>query len=316
MKSVLFVGHFIPEKSYEAIANYYFCKKLKRDGMSVSLFSDSWCDADDEIFGSLDELTSNEIFEEKFFLDPFQVKNNEKRQLSMLGLFKKVIMSKDYDLIIISNFLDYGMLSFLAKEYNVQVALLQLGNDEWRDAFDDYIYEICPTLCSQFSLILTSPSKEGWISGIPFFRSIDVKVIDQLVDSTCEAGNRASLVFMQSEKERQGVVSNIQNQLNDFLVKEYVIKKNDFTENEQTIKKEISTIREFEEMLSSTDVLIDASEVFESNTDISRIEFWLFLGKQVLVSNNNITKISNVLKKKITDKWWIVYREEDYTQLY
>ena len=270
MKNALFVGHFIPERNYEALFNYYFCKKLKKDGIIVSLFSDSWCDASEDIFGSLDELSSNAIFEDKFYMDPFQAKKGEKRVLSMLGLFKKVITAKSYDLIIISNFVDYGILCLLAKEYNIQIALLQFGNEEWKYAFDDYIYEICLELSAQCTLLLTSPSKKDWIKEIPLFSSINVKSIEQLASAKAQPGKHASLVYLQDGVFQDDKYCEIEKELVDFEIEQFSMVNKSLSPAGHVHSKRIDTIEAFDKMLDSTDLIIDSSEVFENNKDFSR----------------------------------------------
>ena len=122
------------------------------------LLSKSWCDVNDSMFlGTVSELSSKEIFAEKYFVDPIQMIYTRNITVAMLSLFEKIASSQPIDFVFFIEELEYCCLvELINKRYNIPCFLLVYSAESLiKKMFDPYIRASIPTTLMHFSKIFT-----------------------------------------------------------------------------------------------------------------------------------------------------------------
>lgn len=307
--NILFIGHYLPECSYEVLENYFFCKKLKEEGNEITLLSNSWCaDITNGFWGSFDDFTSNDIFCEKYFVDPIQVKHSCCNEIALLGLLKKLMKHKEYEHIIISNFADYGLVAMFLKNKK-KCTLLQWGQAEWLKMEDDYMSEMYEDFLTPYEVIATSSIKKDILKNMRWFRNKRVIELDGFNTEFNENNNNVAIVTMNKGINflKEEVIPS-QIKLHNVTIYSFGSAKICMTDEANTIKsKEIKCIKELEEMLKENTMIIEYDELFNGVSDISRLEFWMALGKKIFVTDINFKKVCNKYAFKQKIGYWEVW---------
>ena len=155
-KKVLFIGHMLPENSSKAQNNLKFCKALKKESnVDLILLSDSWCNIHqaNEISWKYKDLMLSDIFEKKYYVDPFQMKLSGTSAIGMIALFKKLKSFYSFDKVIISDFLDYILLCEVLREE--EIVLLQYETMDFIH-MDEYLAELAYYFMRRFKMLITS----------------------------------------------------------------------------------------------------------------------------------------------------------------
>lgn len=154
MKTVIFIGKFFPELSYESLDSYLLINELRAAGNYIILISDSWCRCSQETYLNCDNL--REIVDEVYFLDPVQMYYNDYNiPMGIISLCKKITkFHNNIDLVITSNFLDYALvMDDIKKRFHLSTGLIVCNRTLFRGIGDEYMGEIALDLLKEFDKV-------------------------------------------------------------------------------------------------------------------------------------------------------------------
>jgi hypothetical protein len=117
MKTILLIGDYFPNFSWESFWNKALAESLVEHGYQVVLLSKAWCEVDENNFvGSVDELSGNEPFTRRYFIDPIQMKRTRGDLINgFLGLVCKIISLEKIEGVLFSEQIEYAPLVELIK---------------------------------------------------------------------------------------------------------------------------------------------------------------------------------------------------------
>lgn len=292
--NILFLGAYLPELSFEAIQNRMIAKALREEGYNLILVSSSWCKVSKGCFcGNFKELKRDDVFDERFFIDPLQLRYCKNGIFGALtGLSYQITEKYDIDIVLITNIYEYALTAkylkcrlpdarFILADFSDSV--IRFWGEEYSKAYAEDVFSMFDRIVNYgyykaFWENAFSKKDGGIVRGIPVKMgcvrrkntegSKEIFIIGELRNDTNIDLLETRLMTEFSEWKKQVILYGDEEKIKKIKCR---VERIDINWIETP-----NSLEQWEELLPKECMVMDVDDLLDMNTLFSPVE-WVFI---------------------------------------